>query len=104
MELVHAHIAKTPVSPFERGMDSGLDSGLEPTILRVISDIVMKLLQKNPEDRYQSINGILYDLEWCLNHVDVETHGRASLQIGVNDFSAKFQKNCMEEIKKLFRS
>ena len=91
MELVHAHIAKTPVSPFERGMDSGLDSGLEPTILRVISDIVMKLLQKNPEDRYQSINGILYDLEWCLNHVDVETHGRASLQIGVNDFSAKFQ-------------
>ena len=54
MELVHAHIAKTPVSLFEKNKTP-----------KVISDIIMKLLQKNPEDRYQSIAGLLYDLEWC---------------------------------------
>ena len=58
MELVHAHIAKTPVSPAEKNKTP-----------KVISDIVMKLLQKNPEDRYQSNAGLVYDLEWCLNHV-----------------------------------
>ncbi len=83
MELVHAHIAKTPVSPHEK-----------KNIPKIVSDIVMKLLQKNPEDRYQSTVGLVYDLEWCLNNV--ETRLIASLhddsfQIGQNDFSGKFQ-------------
>ena len=83
MELVHAHIAKTPVSPWEKNKTP-----------KVISDIVMKLLQKNPEDRYQSNAGLVYDLEWCLNHVgtgrDLSLHDDG-FQIGQNDFSSKFQ-------------
>ena len=40
-----------------------------------LSDIIMKLLQKNPEDRYQSIAGLLYDLEWCLNNLSPDPAG-----------------------------
>jgi predicted ATPase/GAF domain-containing protein/tRNA A-37 threonylcarbamoyl transferase component Bud32 len=80
MELVHAHIAKTPVSPAEKNKTP-----------KVISDIVMKLLQKNPEDRYQSTAGLVYDLEWCLANIAVGTGRDLSLQIGANDFSGKFQ-------------
>nr|MBP7284713.1 serine/threonine-protein kinase PknK [Leptospiraceae bacterium] len=106
MELVHAHIAKMPTPP--------IDSGLKPTgqrvgysLSKVISDIVMKLLQKNPEDRYQSITGLVYDLEWCLANINgtstplsdrtsnkvrlVSEAEPPSLQIGQNDFSGKFQ-------------
>lgn len=53
LELVHAHLARTPVSPSE------LDSAIpEP-----VSAIVMKLLEKLPEDRYSSAAGLINDLE-----------------------------------------
>ncbi|MBH8575424.1 AAA family ATPase [Nostocaceae cyanobacterium CENA369] len=56
MELVHCHIAQQP--PL-------LESKSEQ-IPQVISDIVMKLMAKNAEDRYQSALGLKYDLEKCL--------------------------------------
>jgi serine/threonine protein kinase len=56
LELVHCHIAKTPVSPRE----------LNPEIPQAVSDIVMKLLAKTAEDRYQSALGLKADLEACL--------------------------------------
>jgi serine/threonine protein kinase len=36
---------------------------------QVVSDIVMKLLAKNAEDRYQTAEGIKADLEKCLNYL-----------------------------------
>ncbi|MEG3880906.1 serine/threonine-protein kinase PknK, partial [Microcoleus sp. herbarium7] len=62
LELVHCHIAKHPVPPRECGNNS--ETGEIPP---VISDIVMKLLAKNAEDRYQTAAGIKADLEKCLN-------------------------------------
>ncbi|SEI56408.1 Predicted ATPase [Dyadobacter sp. SG02] len=50
-ELVHAHIARMPVWPSDA-----------PLALR---NIVMKLLAKKPEDRYQTTRGILADLAVC---------------------------------------
>ena len=63
LELVHCHIAKHPAPPFEckRNQKNG------DKIPQVISDIVMKLLAKNAEDRYQTAEGIQADLEKCLN-------------------------------------
>ena len=55
MELVHAHLAKTPVTPCL----------LNPAIPRVLSDLVMKLMAKAPEDRYQSAHGLKQDLDLC---------------------------------------
>jgi len=59
LEIVHAHIARKPRSPRE----------LNEEIPDVLSNIVMKLLSKSPEDRYQSAAGIKADLEQCLDRL-----------------------------------
>ena len=59
LELVHAHMAKAPVPPHE------VNSEIPP----VISHIVMKLLAKTAEERYQSAWGIKADLETCLTQL-----------------------------------
>ncbi|NET17164.1 MAG: serine/threonine protein kinase [Okeania sp. SIO1H6] len=53
LELVHAHIAKTPPTIPENQV---------PTPL---ANIVLKLMAKNAEQRYQSALGLKYDLEKC---------------------------------------
>ena len=57
MELVYCHLAKQPPSL----------SSLRPKLPLVLSEIVVKLMAKNAEDRYQSALGLKYDLELCLN-------------------------------------
>ncbi len=64
MEWVHCHIARRPTPPAERS----------PTIPAPISDIVMKLLSKPAEERYQTAAGVERDLRRCL--ADWEAHGR----------------------------
>lgn len=55
LDLVHCHIAKQPTPPCE----------LNPTIPQVVSDIVIKLMAKNAEDRYQSASSLRADLLRC---------------------------------------
>jgi diguanylate cyclase (GGDEF)-like protein/PAS domain S-box-containing protein len=55
MELVHCHIAQQPVPP----------SSIVPGLPKAVSEIVLKLLSKNAEDRYQSVEGLLADLRYC---------------------------------------
>jgi predicted ATPase len=55
LELVHAHIARVPRPVHE----------LAPEVPRSISDIILKLLAKAAEDRYQSAAGLKADLEEC---------------------------------------
>jgi PAS domain S-box-containing protein len=56
MELVHCHIARKPVPPCERLRD----------IPRPVSRIVMKLMAKTAEERYQTAIGVERDLQRCL--------------------------------------
>jgi PAS domain S-box-containing protein len=56
MEWVHCHIARRPVPPEERA--SGIPGPL--------SAVVMKLLAKTAEDRYQTAAGLAIDLRRCL--------------------------------------
>ncbi|WP_260854650.1 ATP-binding sensor histidine kinase [Paraburkholderia sp. BCC1884] len=60
MELVHCHIARQPPAPLE----------WMPTLAPAISAIVMKLLAKTAEDRYQSAAGVAHDLRRCLAQWD----------------------------------
>ncbi|WP_437944845.1 AAA family ATPase [Sorangium sp. So ce296] len=55
MELIHAHLAVAPAPP----------SRVNPTIPAAVSAVVLKLLAKNAEERYQSAEGLLADLERC---------------------------------------
>ncbi len=67
IELVHCHIAQQPVPPHE--LVETLNSTSQP-IPKAVSDIVMKLLAKTPEERYQSAWGIKADLETCRDRLE----------------------------------
>src|SRR6478609_2985992 len=74
MELVHSHIARQPVPPGER-----LNGIPGP-----VSAIVMKLLAKTAEERYQTAAGAASDLRRCQE--DWEAHGRiAPFPLGTRD-------------------
>jgi predicted ATPase/signal transduction histidine kinase len=59
LEIVYSHIAKTP-TPLQQ---------LNPEIPSAIAEIIIKLMAKNAEDRYQTSTGLLADLETCLNQL-----------------------------------
>ncbi|MBF0550357.1 MAG: AAA family ATPase [Deltaproteobacteria bacterium] len=80
MELVHSHLAKTPASPQEH----------DPVIPQVISELVMKLLAKNAEDRYQSAWGVKADLEKCLKGLR-KGHEVAHFSLASKDVPEQFQ-------------
>ncbi len=52
MELLHAHLAKMPKEPIK----------VNPDLPESLSAIISKLLSKEPEERYQSIGGLISDL------------------------------------------
>ncbi len=80
MELVHCHIAQHPLPPHEITSDIPL----------AISNIVIKLLAKTPEERYQSAWGIKADLETCLNQL--QSQGQIlPFSLGKLDIFEKFQ-------------
>src|SRR5262249_47042158 len=54
-ELIQAHLARRPRSPLELRPD------LPPTLAR----IVLRLIEKEPEDRYQTGDAVQVDLERC---------------------------------------
>ncbi|HKA02192.1 MAG TPA: AAA family ATPase, partial [Candidatus Solibacter sp.] len=64
MEWVHCHLARRPVPPGERVKE----------IPGAVSAIVMKLLAKRAEDRYQTARGLERDLGDCL--IEWEAQGR----------------------------
>jgi predicted ATPase/signal transduction histidine kinase/CheY-like chemotaxis protein len=80
MELVHCHIAKQPIHPHE----------LNPEIPLAVSEIVMKLMAKTAESRYQSANGIKADLEACF--IQLKTSGIIkTFPLGTQDICQKLQ-------------
>ena len=77
MELVHCHIAQVVNFPASSSV---------PGILQAI---VLKLMAKNAEDRYQSALGLKHDLEQCLQKLD--TKGTIEIfELGERDRSDRF--------------
>jgi predicted ATPase/serine phosphatase RsbU (regulator of sigma subunit)/tRNA A-37 threonylcarbamoyl transferase component Bud32 len=80
MELLHCHMAKQPLAP----------AGLNLSIPKPVSDIVMKLLAKTAEQRYQSAGGVRADFEHCLE----QWNGKGSIAefpLGLQDASGRLQ-------------
>jgi PAS domain S-box-containing protein len=74
MDWVHSHIARTPISPRE----------CVPSIPEVLEAIILKLLMKSAEDRYQTAGGVEADLRCCLSSWE-RYHQLPSLPIATND-------------------
>ncbi|MFZ1984201.1 MAG: serine/threonine-protein kinase PknK, partial [Desulfatitalea sp.] len=79
MEIIHSHIARMPLPPEK----------LNPAIPKVLSEIVMRLLAKNAEERYQSSAGLMTDLWECRQRMTA-TGQIAPFEIGRRDISPKF--------------
>jgi serine/threonine protein kinase len=76
LEWVHCHIARQPVPPEVRRKEVPL----------ALSAIVLKLLAKTPEERYQTAAGLDADLRRCLD--EWESLGRIELFVlGAHDAS-----------------
>src|SRR5271170_6590387 len=53
LRLIHDHLARVPVPPAE----------VNPALPAPLSGIIMHLLEKEPDNRYQTADGLVYDLE-----------------------------------------
>jgi PAS domain S-box-containing protein len=76
LEWVHCHIARQPVPPRER----------VKRIPEPVSAIIMKLLAKTAEERYQTAAGVQADLRRCLAERDTEGD-IAPFPLGAHDVS-----------------
>jgi len=95
-DIVYFHIAKTPL-PIDK---------INPSIPLIVSKIILKLMEKMPEDRYISASGIEFDLQECINQLE-EKGIIEEFELGKNDILDKFEipKKIYgrdKEIKKLF--
>jgi predicted ATPase/signal transduction histidine kinase/tRNA A-37 threonylcarbamoyl transferase component Bud32 len=80
LELIHCHIAKQPTPLYHNRLD----------IPPIISEIVLKLMAKNAEDRYQTGYGLKVDLEECLHQWQTSSK-ICAFPLGQQDISSKFQ-------------
>lgn len=64
LELIHRHIAAAPLEPHRH----------DPAIPEPLSAVVMRLLAKSPDERYQTARGVAEDLRHCAR--EWQRHGR----------------------------
>ncbi len=79
MEVMHSHIAIMAPSPHD----------LESHIPEMISRIIMKLMLKTPEERYQTGFGLKFDLEECLRQLE-KSASIEPFELGVRDIANRF--------------
>jgi predicted ATPase len=79
MELVHSHIARPVVFP----------EMSQQKIPEIVQAIILKLMSKNAEDRYQSALGLKYDLTRCLTQWK-QTGLIAEFELGQKDICDRF--------------
>jgi predicted ATPase/signal transduction histidine kinase/tRNA A-37 threonylcarbamoyl transferase component Bud32 len=80
LELVHCHIAQQPVPPHQ----------ISPALPQALSDLVLKLMAKTAEDRYQNAFGLQTDLETCREQF-LATGTITPFTLGTQDLSGRFQ-------------
>ena len=73
LRLIHDHVARTPVPPAQ----------VNPAVPEPLSQIILHLLEKEPDNRYQGADGLVYDLERMRDALaDPEAAG---LRVGEHD-------------------
>ncbi len=72
--IIHQHIAKLPPLP----------RTINPDIPPILEEIAMKLLKKDPQDRYQTARGLIADLK-KYQDLSLKEGGNISFKIGQSD-------------------
>ncbi|MBU0801550.1 MAG: serine/threonine-protein kinase PknK, partial [Alphaproteobacteria bacterium] len=80
IELIHSHLAIFPTPPNQ----------VDKRIPQAVSDIVLKLLSKTIEERYQSARGLGFDLTYCLQQLQA-TGEIESFPLAEKDLFPQFQ-------------
>ncbi|PJZ59107.1 protein kinase domain-containing protein [Leptospira barantonii] len=80
LELVHFHLAKSPIEPRK----------IRNEIPEALSHIVLKLLSKTAEDRYQTSEGLKADLETTRDKW-LESGDAPAFTLGSKDYSNEFK-------------
>lgn len=80
VELMHAHLALLPEAP----------SKYRDDIPKVLEQVILKLLKKNTEERYQSCSGLLNDLQQCLDRL-LDINEITDFKLGTQDHMDQFQ-------------
>ena len=96
-ELIHKQIAFTPSNLHQ----------VKESVPIAISQIISKLIEKTPQQRYQSIEAILYDLKFCMrswakygNIKDfiIGTRDRPDIKIGEQLFGREKELRVLEDV------
>jgi signal transduction histidine kinase len=78
LRLTHDHLARVPVPPAQ----------VDPTVPEPLSAIVMHLLEKEPDSRYQTAEGVVHDLERLRDARTAVASG--ALRVGERDVPLRF--------------
>ncbi len=101
LEWVHSHISRLPPTPHQ----------ISPEVPEAVSAIVLKLLGKSPEARYQSAEGLVHDLVHCADLLAMG-HKIEPFELGEKDVVHKFlvpqslygREHELEELFELFEA
>ena len=74
LRLIHDHLARVPTSPAE----------VSPAVPGPLSEIIMHLLEKEPDNRYQTADGLVADLERLRDCM--ADPAAAPVRVGEHDF------------------
>ncbi|HVE53878.1 MAG TPA: AAA family ATPase, partial [Ramlibacter sp.] len=77
LQLMHAHLVELPAVPCD----------VDPNLVRPLSDIILRLLEKEPSRRYQGAEGLAHDLQRVRQAVAGNEECRFT--IGEHDFGAR---------------
>ncbi|GAB6042369.1 response regulator [Endothiovibrio diazotrophicus] len=80
VEMVHFHLAKAPRAPCE----------VDPMVPPQLSALVLRLMAKNAEVRYQSAEGVKFDLQRCLEEY-TESGAIEPFELGEADVSERLR-------------
>jgi hypothetical protein len=77
LRLIHDHLARIPVPPAQANQ----------ALPAPLSEMIMHLLEKEPDNRYQTADGLVYDLE-RLRHAQAHP-ATAAFRVGERDFPVR---------------
>lgn len=77
LRLIHDHLAHMPTPPIT----------LAPEVPQALSDVILRLLEKEPERRYQSAEGLAHDLSQILE--TGARQERTPFVLGLRDFALR---------------